>query len=146
MSIFNNNYPYYTRVRFNPYYDEQVFEAINNVLNCQLNETTKEYECYNYKIIMYEKTYEVWFRELNKRYIREFMDYISNAVGHTMYMWNLYDTVNHCDISEFDIKFEQDNELDESMRELKEKCPQYPDETDGDYFERLYIIANQTDN
>lgn len=146
MSSFDNNYPYFTCVRFNHYYDEQVCNAINNIVNSNLNKTTREYTCYHYKIIMCEKTYEVRFRELNKRYIREFMDYITNAVGHTMYMWNLYDTVNRCDISEFDIKFEQDNELDERMRYLKDKCPQYEDETDNDYFERLYIIAIQEDD
>ena len=145
MSIFNNTYPYFTRVSFNPYYERQVFKAISNVINSNLNESKREYECYHYKIIICEKTYEVWFRDLDKRYIREFMDYITNAVGHTMYMWNLYDTVNRCEISEFDIKFEQDNDLDKRMRDLKDMCPQYEDETDNDYFERLYIIANLSD-
>ena len=150
MPIIDNDYPYMDCIRFNDDYTEEAISTINRTLEINLSDTKKQYTNYHYKIIMNKKDFEIHFRELNKRYIREFMNKIATAFGHRDYNWNLYDTSTSRKINEFDIKFEidpsmleQDNELEETMRRLKNENDKYSHETDAEHFERIWDIANK---
>ena len=146
MPILDNDYPYMDCIRFNDDYAEESISTINRTLEINLSDIKKQYTNYHYKIIMNKKDFEIHFRDLNKRYIREFMNKIAIAFGQKEYNWNLYDITTHQKIIEFEIVhsvYEQDNELEETMRRLKNQNDKYSHETDAEHFERLWKIANE---
>ena len=150
MPILDNDYPYMDCIRFNDDYTDEAILTINRILQINLSNTKLQYVNYHYKIIMNKKDLEIHFRDLNKRYIREFMNKISVAFGQRDYNWNLYDTNTRRKINEFDIKFEidpsiyeQDNELEETIRRFKNANDKYSHETDAEHFERIWDMANK---
>ena len=150
MTILDNDYPYMDCIKFNDDYTEEAILTINKILQINLSNTKLQYVNYHYKIIMNKKDFEIHFRDLNKRYIREFMNKIAVAFGQRDYNWNLYDTNTRRKINEFDIKFEidpsiyeQDNELEETMRRFKNANDKYSHETDAEHFERIWDMANK---
>jgi len=146
MPILDNDYPYMDCIRFNDDYTEEAISTINRTLEINLSDIKKQYINYHYKIIMNKKDFEIHFRDLNKRYIREFMNKIAIAFGQKEYNWNLYDITTHHTINEFEINLsiiEQDNEIEETMRRLKNENDKYSHESDAEHFERIWKIANE---
>ncbi len=145
MPIIDNDYPYMDYIKFNDDYSEEAISTINRTLEINLSDTKKQYVNYHYKIIMNKKDFEIHFRDLNRRYIREFMNKIAIAFGHKDYNWNLYDTSTSRKINEFDIKFEIDPsilevdiELEDTIRKLKNRTEKYYHKTDAEFFERIW--------
>jgi hypothetical protein len=146
MPILDNDYPYMDCIRFNDDYTEEAISTINRTLEINLSDIKKQYTNYHYKIIMNKKDFEIHFRDLNKRYIREFMNKIVIAFGQKEYNWNLYNIITHQKINEFEIDLsmlEQDDEIEETMRRLKNENDKYSHETDAEHFERIWKIANE---
>jgi hypothetical protein len=99
---------------------ENAYKLLNRALGYKLKNNTDEYTCEKYRLSLDYNLGFVYFKELDRTFIKDTMTKIVKALGDDKWYWDVRDETEDCDIE--DEASEQEDE-EELLQELLQLAP-----------------------
>ncbi len=86
---------------------ENAYKLLNRALGYKLKNNTDKYSCEKYRLSLDYDLGFVYFKELDRTFIKDTMNKIVKALGDDKWYWDVTDEIEDCDIEDEDQEEEQ---------------------------------------